>query len=70
MSIRAVRFATDDRVTVTDPKDRHYGEEGHVEDWLYGAARGRLYRVFLDGRNDLYVFTVDQLDFTEEAPSK
>jgi hypothetical protein len=27
-----VRFATDDRVTITDPKDRWYGEVGYVED--------------------------------------
>jgi hypothetical protein len=55
-------------VTVTDPRSWFYGEQGIVEDWelaLLGAER--VYSVSFDGR-DSVPFTVDQLDFTEEAP--
>jgi hypothetical protein len=60
-----VRFATDDRVTVTDPKHWNYGEHGIVEDYDYeGRGSTRRYLVSFDGRDPL-PFTVEQLDFTE-----
>jgi hypothetical protein len=71
-----VRFSTDDRVTVTDPKHWNYGEEGHVEeghveDYDYDNPGGALmYRVLLDGRRDQFGFTVDQLDFTNPEEEK
>lgn len=46
------RYRDDDRVTVIDLRDRHYGEHGHVECWWYGMAGGTMYGVLLDGRAD------------------
>lgn len=66
-----MRFATDDRVTVTDPKHWNYGEQGRVEDYDYDSPGGSLmYRVLLDGRRDQLDFTVDQLDFTNTEEGK
>jgi hypothetical protein len=62
-----MRFATDDRVTVTDPKHWHYGENGIVQDYDYdGLAGTRRYLVSFDDREPWIAFTVEQLDFTEE----
>lgn len=46
------RFRDDDRVTVVDPHDRHYGEHGYIECWWYGMGGGVMYGVILDGRAD------------------
>ena len=63
-----MRFATDDRVTVTDPKDWCYGEHGVVEDYDCDGRGGQIvYHVQLDRRDFQARFTVDQLDFTEEG---
>lgn len=63
----AVRFATDNRVTVTDPNERYYGEEGTVDDYDFGGVAGeRRYWVELDEVRTMQAFTVDQLDFAEE----
>jgi hypothetical protein len=61
-----VRFATDDRVTVTDPAHWNYGERGVVTDVEPDDDFGgqRLYVVTL-AKVPAY-FTVEQLDFTEE----
>lgn len=57
-----MRFSDDDRVTVTDPSDRWYGETGFVDGWHYGLARGVVYWVWLDGRTDSQIpYTEDQL---------
>jgi hypothetical protein len=65
-----VRFATDDRVTVTDPSHWNYGQEGLVVDYDYEGVGGiRRYAVSFDGRDPIPL-TVDQLDFTEEAPKE
>ena len=61
-----MRFATDDRVTVTDPSDRFYGFEGTVEDHDFGGVDGkRRYWIELDEAKTMQAFSVDQLDFTE-----
>jgi hypothetical protein len=56
-----VRFTTDDRVTITDPKDRWYGEVGYVEDHYIGMRGGILWLVKLDVREDALPFTGEQL---------
>jgi hypothetical protein len=62
-----VRFATDDRVTVTDPSHWNYGQSGTVTEMDFDGFGQRFYGVtFANGL--LAPFTVDQLDFTEEAP--
>jgi hypothetical protein len=67
-----VRFSTDDRVTVTDPAHWNYGQEGIVQDYEYALIDRShpIYLVELDVKDHWIGFTVDQLDFTEEAPSK
>jgi hypothetical protein len=57
-----VRFSDDDRVTITDPKDRWYGETGTVDDYYIGMTGRTLYVVKLDVREDPIPFTEDQLD--------
>jgi hypothetical protein len=56
-----VRFTTDDRVTITDPKDRWYGETGYVEDYYIGLTRELFWLVKLDVREDPLPFHGDQL---------
>jgi hypothetical protein len=62
-----VIFTTDDRVTITDTDDRHYGEQGIVEDHFYGMSGARVYLITLDGRQDVLPFLAAQLDLGEGA---
>jgi hypothetical protein len=61
-----VRFSTDDRVTVTDPKSWHYGEHGFVSELAFDSMARPVCIVELPARNTSAPFTVDQLDFTEK----
>lgn len=54
-------FLDDERVTITDPSDRWYGETGYVDDWYIGMTGTRLYLVKLDVREDPVPFTETQL---------
>lgn len=58
-------FTDDDRVTVTDPKDRWYGEHGTVTDWYHGMTKERMYLVRLDHLDDSIPFTEAQLTLGE-----
>ena len=62
-----MRFRDDDRVTVTDPRDRLYNEKGTVTSWFYGMANRVVYMVQLDVRDDALAYAEDQLDLGEGA---
>lgn len=54
-------FTDDDRVTVTDTRDRWYGETGTVDDFYIGLTGARFYLVRLDTRDDPLPFSAEQL---------
>jgi len=60
-----VIFTVDERVTITDTADRHYGETGTVQDHFYGMSGARVYLIALDGRQDVLPFIADQLTLGE-----
>lgn len=57
----SVRFSDDDRVTITDPSDRWYGEHGIIDGYYVGMTGTVLYLVALDVRDEHVPFTADQL---------
>lgn len=61
------RFRDDDRVTVIDTHDRHYGEHGTVDGWHYGMAGGFIYHVRLDHREDALPYAQEELQLGEEV---
>jgi len=62
-----VRFRDDERVTVTDPSDRHYEETGVVEDHYLGMSGATVYLILLDGRADPLPFLEPQLALGERT---
>lgn len=56
-----MKFLTDERVTITDPSDRWYGETGYVDDHYVGMSGAILWLVKLDVREDPLPFTAEQL---------